>query len=34
MSEPDYSELPETLQDGLRRYIEDFVKPGDFLCAS
>lgn len=29
----DYSMLPEHLRAGLQRYIEDGVKPGDFLCA-
>jgi len=30
---PDYSILPENLQGGMKRYIEDGIKPGDFLTA-
>jgi hypothetical protein len=28
-----YAILPENLQDGMRRYIEDGIKPGHFLTA-
>jgi hypothetical protein len=27
----DYSMLPEHMQDGMRRYIEHGIRPGDFL---
>jgi hypothetical protein len=33
MSAYDYSELPEGLRDGVRRWIEDHVLPGGFLTA-
>lgn len=29
----DYSKLPERLRDGARRWIEERIKPGDFLTA-
>ena len=29
----DYQLLPERLQGGVQRYIEDGIKPGDFLTA-
>jgi hypothetical protein len=29
----DYSQLPEHMQDGMRRYIENGILPGDFLTA-
>ena len=29
----DYSGLPERLQDGMKRYIENGIQPGDFLTA-
>ena len=29
----DYSKLPEGLQDGMRRYVEDSISPGSFLRA-
>jgi len=28
-----YSELPVGLQDGMQRYVEDGILPGDFLTA-
>ena len=30
---PDYSKLPSHIQGGVKRYIENGVKPGDFLTA-
>ena len=33
MFDVDYSVLPEPMRGGMRRYIEDGVIPGDFLCA-
>jgi hypothetical protein len=29
----DYSPLPASLRAGVRRWVEDHVSPGDFLCA-
>lgn len=29
----DYSKLPESLRGGMRRYVEQGILPGDFLCA-
>lgn len=29
----DYTELPPNLQDGMRRYLENHIKPGAFLVA-
>ena len=29
----DYSQLPEHMQGGARRYIENGIRPGDFLTA-
>jgi hypothetical protein len=31
MKEIDYSILPEHMRDGMRLYIEDGIRPGDFL---
>jgi hypothetical protein len=34
VNEPiDYAKLPESLRGGLRRYIEEHIRPGDFLYA-
>lgn len=33
MREIDYSLLPEHIQDGMRRYIENGIEPGSFCCA-
>ena len=27
----DYSMLPEHMQDGMKRYVEEGIRPGDFL---
>jgi hypothetical protein len=32
MREIDYSKLPEHMRGGARRYVEQGVQPGDFLC--
>lgn len=29
--DPDYSILPSHMQDGMKRYLEDGIPPGDFL---
>ena len=29
----DYSSLPSTLRDGMQRYVEQSIRPGDFLFA-
>jgi len=29
----DYNKLPEHIRDGAQRYVEDGIKPGDFLQA-
>lgn len=31
--EVDYSGLPKGLQAAMKRYVEDRIKPGSFLCA-
>jgi hypothetical protein len=31
--EVNYHDLPEHMQDGARRYVEDGTKPGDFMVA-
>ena len=33
VSSLDYSPLPERLREGVRRWVEDHVVPGGFLCA-
>jgi hypothetical protein len=30
----DYSMLPDHMQDGMRRYLEDGIEPGGFACAA
>jgi hypothetical protein len=33
LSDIDYSELPEHMRDGMRRYLEKGIEPGGFLLA-